>query len=172
MEKISIVNEDNKVIGAETKAYALENNLIRQIVRIYITNNKNQIYLQKRSATKKIAPNTWDQSVGGHVNEGEDYFAAAKRELSEELGVEGLKLKEITNYYFEEELNGKTIKSFDVIFEAEFTDEFNLNKDEISEGKWFGIEELKKLLTTSKELFAPGLIDSFPKYLKATHKIL
>lgn len=46
-----------------------------------------RLLLQKRSMSKDIQPGKWDTAVGGHVNLGEDYLAAAYRELAEELGV-------------------------------------------------------------------------------------
>jgi len=43
---------------------------------------------QKRSARKKIAPNKYDVSVGGHYAVGEDAKTAGPREIREELGLE------------------------------------------------------------------------------------
>lgn len=37
--------------------------------------------------TKDTWPGAWDSSCSGHVDSGEDYDAAARRELGEELGI-------------------------------------------------------------------------------------
>lgn len=44
--------------------------------------------LQKRSRAKKIAPEKFDVSVGGHYASGEDAATAGPREIKEELGIE------------------------------------------------------------------------------------
>jgi isopentenyldiphosphate isomerase len=46
------------------------------------------VLFQKRSALKKIAPDKFDVSVGGHYAAGEDAKAAGPREIKEELGLE------------------------------------------------------------------------------------
>lgn len=92
MVKINIVNENDESIGAEDKDFAIEQGLIHQVVRIFVFNDKNELYLQKRGANQTF-PNTWDQSAGGHVDEGETYEEAALRELQEELGISGVGLK-------------------------------------------------------------------------------
>lgn len=51
-------------------------------------NDKKELLLQKRSATKKSHPNFWDISGAGHIRAGETVTEGAIRELKEELGVE------------------------------------------------------------------------------------
>ena len=51
-------------------------------------NDKKELLLQKRSATKKSHPNCWDISGAGHIRAGESVIEGAIRELKEELGIE------------------------------------------------------------------------------------
>ena len=48
-----------------------------------------ELLLQKRSAQKDSFPGLYDISAAGHLDPGEDFAAAARRELAEELGVTG-----------------------------------------------------------------------------------
>lgn len=50
-----------------------------------IANPQNQIFCQRRSATRSLFPNRWD-IVGGHVDPGEALDAALVRETLEETG--------------------------------------------------------------------------------------
>jgi 8-oxo-dGTP diphosphatase len=44
-----------------------------------------RIFFQKRSATRKLFPDTWD-IVGGHLEDGETVDEALRREIEEETG--------------------------------------------------------------------------------------
>jgi len=44
--------------------------------------------LQLRAKNKKLFPNKWDVSVGGHISAGEEPLTTAVRETKEELGLE------------------------------------------------------------------------------------
>jgi len=55
---------------------------------IYERDGKGYALFQKRSANKKIAPEKYDVSVGGHYAAGEDGSIAGPREINEELGIE------------------------------------------------------------------------------------
>lgn len=48
-----------------------------------------ELLLQKRSAQKDSFPGLYDISAAGHLDPAEDFAAAARRELAEELGVTG-----------------------------------------------------------------------------------
>lgn len=49
-----------------------------------------QVLLQKRSQDKDSFPGWLDTSSAGHLDPGEDFDRAARRELSEELGITGM----------------------------------------------------------------------------------
>ena len=75
MEYIDIVDENNNPIGkVKEKQQAHEDGNFHRTAHVWIINDKNELLLQKRSASKKTHPNCWDISGAG--------------ELKEELGVE------------------------------------------------------------------------------------
>ena len=89
MEYIDIFDENNNPIGEKKeKQQAHEDGNFHRTVHVWIINDKNELLLQKRSATKKTHPNCWDISGAGHIKVGETIIDGAIRELKEELGVE------------------------------------------------------------------------------------
>ena len=89
MEYIDIFDENNNPIGEKKeKQQAHEDGNFHRTVHVWIINDKNELLLQKRSATKKTHPNCWDISGAGHIKAGETISDGAIRELKEELGVE------------------------------------------------------------------------------------
>ena len=53
-----------------------------------IVNQDGDILLQRRSKDKKLWPNKWDVTIGGHINAGEFGRQALIRECKEELGID------------------------------------------------------------------------------------
>jgi isopentenyl-diphosphate delta-isomerase len=85
-KKVTVVDEADNVIGAEYLLVAKEKGLLRRAARVFVFDKNGRLLLQRRSS-KVFNPNLLDQSVGGHVDEGESYLEAAERELMEELNL-------------------------------------------------------------------------------------
>lgn len=89
MEYIDIFDENNNPIGkVKAKKQAHEDGNFHRTAHVWIINDKYELLLQKRSASKKSHPNCWDISGAGHIKTGESVIDGAIRELKEELGVE------------------------------------------------------------------------------------
>jgi len=165
MSKIVIVDENDEVIGSEDKEIAFQKGLIRRIVRTFVFNSMGELFLQRRSSNKDTYPNTWDQSAGGHVDEGETYEEAARRELKEELGVNTHTLERITKFYKEQEFKRMILKEFSTLFTTVFNGDIMPNKKELSGGKWFDLKRVEKMLKENPKEFPPGFIEAFNRYL-------
>jgi 8-oxo-dGTP pyrophosphatase MutT (NUDIX family) len=57
----------------------------RMCVGALIRNNEGRVFVQRRSATRRVLPGIWD-IVGGHVEAGEALEEALAREIKEETG--------------------------------------------------------------------------------------
>lgn len=89
MEYIDVFDENNNPTGEiKEKQQAHEDGNFHRTAHVWIINDKNELLLQKRSASKKSHPNCWDISSAGHIRTGESVIDGAIRELVEELGVE------------------------------------------------------------------------------------
>lgn len=89
MEYIDVFDENNNPTGEiKEKQQAHEDGNFHRTAHVWIINDKNELLLQKRSASKKSHPNCWDISGAGHIRAGESVINGAIRELREELGVE------------------------------------------------------------------------------------
>ena len=77
---------------ARQKAHqeAHQEGLLHRVAVIYLVNEKGEILVNERADGGHL-----DHSSAGHVDVGESYLEAAKRELEEELGVIGVELKNI-----------------------------------------------------------------------------
>ena len=168
MTKIAFVNNKDEIIGSGTKEEAWKNGNIHRIVRIFIFNSKGEMLIQRRSDSVILFPGKWDHAVGGHVDEGEDYIDAAKREAREELNIEKIELKEIKKYYTDEVRDGNKIaKRFNTLYTAIYDGPISLNKEEVAEVRWISFEELQKWMSQKPEDFTGGFIKSLEIYKEA-----
>ena len=120
---------------------------------VFILNSKKEVLLQKRSATKLHHPNKW-ALCSGHV-EGfdEDFECAAIRELKEELGLDVSKeeLSLIDTKEMVDNHNDKHITKYYIFYTDKNSDEFILQKEELSEVKWYNLEEVIKMMENKDE---------------------
>lgn len=166
MAKITIVDENDKVIGAEERKVAVENGLIHRIARVVLKNSNNQIYLQKRGPEVPTWPGRWDQSAGGHVDEGEDYYDAAVRELREELGICNVNMTRVDKWYKEEKVGGKKMRRFNALFAGRYDGDVILAKDEVEKGGWFDSKKIKKWMREKPNDFCPSAIIAINKFME------
>lgn len=67
--------------------------LLRRIVLICLKNTRDMVYLRKHAASAPLYAGLWDVSAIGSVFAGESPEDAAERELREQLGICGARLK-------------------------------------------------------------------------------
>ncbi len=162
---IQIVDEQDKPAGQATKQEAWAQGLRHRVIRIMIENDRGELLLQHRSPTKDIFPNCWDNSAAGHVDAGEDYITAATRELQEELGIEGVELKEIGDYASDETWWEHRFKRFTHVYRLHY----NQTPTKLEEGKidnviWMPLDKVKKLVKEHPNEVSDGLRQVIDKY--------
>ncbi len=112
------------------------------VVHIWIISPNGKILIQRRADDKKLMPGEW-AATGGAAISGESSFAAAKRELFEELGIKSNRDNLIKL------LRLKRKNSFLDVW-AITTDvpasSLVLQKSEVSSAKWVGRDELKSMI--------------------------
>ena len=160
---VIVVDREDNIIGAMDRATAVSQGMIVRIVRIFLFNSKGELFMQKRGPNVDF-PNLWDQSVGGHVDEGEDYQTAAQREMAEEIGIKAAVLTEITKYYTATEYNHGHFKRFNMLYTAVSDSPVVIEPDEVSEGRWITPADLDRLMDEQPELFTQGFITAYQKY--------
>jgi isopentenyl-diphosphate delta-isomerase len=62
--------------------------LWHKAVHIWVVNSLGEILLHKRSDKVQTRPGLWENTTGGHIDEGHTSSETAKKELSEELGID------------------------------------------------------------------------------------
>lgn len=152
-EFFDVLNEKGNFTGkSESRQKCHKEGLWHKAVVVFIINSKNQVLLQRRSLNKRMWPNMWDVTAGGHVLAGEFGFEAIIREAKEELGID-LHKNEMTFLGSSISTNNKgdiVNKHFNEYYIVnKDLDEtcLTLQKEEVSEVKWINkndiIEKIK-----------------------------
>lgn len=157
MEYFDVLTEEGEYAGRiETRENCHKYGLWHKAVALYIINSKNQVLLQKRSSKKKLWPNLWDISAGGHVFAGEFGFQAIIREIKEELGIEIEKndilfLGAATSVNKKGDIINKHFNEYYIVNKDINISDLRLQSEEVSDAKWFDKEEILKNIENNYE---------------------
>lgn len=146
MEYLDIVDENNEFTGiVEERRKAHEMNLWHRHVTSWIMNTKGEILLQKRAASKPRNPNKWAKT-GGHVDSGENETDAIQREIKEELGIDVPREQAKVVSIYKSTNPENRFFGYNYIFVIDYKiEDFILQKEEVSEVKYFSIEQLEEI---------------------------
>jgi isopentenyl-diphosphate delta-isomerase type 1 len=145
-EIFDIVDGNDQVIGKARRGEVHGNKyLIHRSIGVIVVNDKGEIFLQQRSNTKDTDPLKWTISVSGHVERGDTYENAAKRELQEEIGI-NVPIIPFDKFIY----RGEQETEVSQLFKAISNGPFQLNKEEIIQGKFFTRKELIRLIKSGK----------------------
>lgn len=152
-ETVQIVDENNREVAAVSRWIMREQKLIHRASYILVFNKVGELFVQKRTLSKDVYPGYYDVAAGGVVLAGESYEDAAERELSEELGVEGIRLKPCFDHYYEDENN----RVWGRIYRCRHQGPFTLQEEEIESGGFMNVMQI--LDSANRDLFTPDGIE-------------
>ena len=152
MEYHDFVDEDDVVIGSALHDDVYTKALPHRIVHVLLFNDKGEMALQLRSKNESFCPLHWSTAVGGHVQAGESYEEAARREYQEELGlVSDLVFQDIFLY------TDARMKKFLGVFRSVYSGPFQVNPEEVEKVEYFNLDAIKNMIK-NEEKFHPELL--------------
>lgn len=113
------------------------------VARIWMINDLGQVMCARRSMSVSANPGKWQPFFGGHVSGGHTFVETARKELTEEAGLERTTDDLTRIYRGSNDAKMVFIESFVVRFNGQSTD-LNFSDNEVSEAKWIDIQECWK----------------------------
>lgn len=163
---VILVNNAGKKTGIAEKMEAHEKGLLHRAFSIFIFNDQGEMLLQQRAANKYHFGGLWTNACCSHPRPGEKVLQAAKRRLSEELGiVTKLVLCDAITYSFYDKKSGLTEHEFDYVIIGNYSGTFDLNPAEVSSIKWISVTELMVQLAKHPEDYTPWFKHILQKHL-------
>ena len=166
VEYFYAVDENDNVLGKATREDCHKNNIIHRSVYIFVLNDKDELFLQKRSKSKDLYGGYYTGSATGHVDFGEEYEEAARRELEEELGIKA-KLR----YLCKVKSFSGIEREISALYLCRHSGLIRFNKAEIDEGIFINAKQIRRELEIGEKKFAHGFKVAFDELLKHLAKI-
>ncbi len=164
---IILVDQNDQVIGQETKLKTHQEGRLHRAFSIFIFNSEKELLIQKRAKAKYHSPNLWSNTCCSHPKSGEDLLTTAHRRLKEEMGFDS-ELKEMFNFIYKIKFsNGLTEHEFDHVIVGKFDGTPKINPKEVSEFKWIGIKTLSKDIKKNPENYTYWLKMILPKLISS-----
>ncbi|MEM7542635.1 MAG: NUDIX domain-containing protein [Pseudomonadota bacterium] len=159
-ERLDVVDVDDKVIDQAKRGEIHRLRLRHRAVHMLVFNRQGRLFVQQRALAKDSFPGYWDTSAAGHLDAGETYDQAARRELSEELGLQA-SLEKVGRL----EASAATGFEFVNVYRA-VTDQTPVPaKDEIMATRWFEITALGDEMDRGLMPFTPSFRVIFARFV-------
>jgi 8-oxo-dGTP pyrophosphatase MutT (NUDIX family) len=160
-EIVVIVDEHNQVVGAVPRIEMRAMRWLHRSTYVLVFNSRGELYVQKRTLTKDVFPGYFDVAAGGVVLAGETYEQGAERELEEEMGIRGVPLDRLFDFYFEDEHTRLWGCAFSCIYDGAVV----LQEEEVESGAFVPLSDILRRAET--EPFTPDGMFVLRQYLKA-----
>ncbi len=157
-ERLLIVDENDKIVGTETKEKCHERKgILHRAFTVFLFNDKGQLLIQKRSKLKKLWPGYWENSCSSHPLKGESYVRAGERRLKEELRI-SCRLKFLDKFQYQAFYkNVGSENEICAILIGKYNGKIKPNPKEVAAWKWIGLEELEKEIEKNPQKYTPWL---------------
>ncbi|WP_233153588.1 NUDIX domain-containing protein [Kineosporia sp. R_H_3] len=134
-EVVALYDPDDvcgRVVGSAPRSRVRAENLPHAATGVLLRRPTGEVFVHRRARTKDLWPGAHDCAAGGVVNAGESPLEAARRELAEELGVEGAALTEVfTGWYRDDDTHYLAH-----VYEAVWDGPVRFVDDEVEDGWW------------------------------------
>lgn len=144
MEKIILVDRNDREIGTGEKLDVHRAGRLHRAFSIFAFNSKGELLIQKRAKGKYHSGGLWTNTCCSHPRAGERLEDAVHRRLKHEMGFD-CPLKEAFSFIYKVKFdNGLYEHELDHVFIGKFEGKPKPNPEEADEWKWVPMDELKK----------------------------
>ncbi|NOT76753.1 MAG: isopentenyl-diphosphate Delta-isomerase [Cyclobacteriaceae bacterium] len=144
MEKVILVNDDDREIGTMEKLEAHSKGLLHRAFSILIFNSKGEILMQKRASSKYHSGGLWTNACCSHPLPKESMTDATARKLKQEMGIELFPEFAFKFIYKAELENNLTEHELDYVFIGRYDGKPEINLKEVEDWRYMPMEDLYK----------------------------
>ena len=151
-ELVGLVDEDGRPTGSAPRDVVRRDNLRHRSTGVLVRRpSDGAVYVHLRSPDKDWAPSHHDAAAGGVLGPDEDPADGARRELAEELGIEGVELTPLLVTSYDDD----TVRCVAHVFEVWYDGPVRHVDGEVVSGGWMSQADLVDHLADPDWLFVP-----------------
>lgn len=155
VEQVVLVDEYDNETGTMEKQQAHITGSLHRAVSVFIFNSRNELLLQQRAAGKYHSALQWTNTCCSHPRPDEPATDAAHRRLKEEMGMTSRLQKAFAFVYHADLENGLTEHEYDHVFTGKSDAMPVLDEREAASWKYMTMDELKKSIALTPEIYTP-----------------
>jgi 8-oxo-dGTP pyrophosphatase MutT (NUDIX family) len=144
-----------RVVGSAPRSVMRAQNLPHAATSVAVRDRAGRIYLHRRTDTKDVFPGCYDVWAGGVVAAGEQPSDTARRELAEELGLTHAMLRPLFVEWYADDHTTYLAHVYDLIYDEDVHGPIRHQPEEVADGWWITLEELRARLADPSWPFVP-----------------
>ena len=154
-ELVDIVDEDDRVVDTVPRREMRAEQLRHRCTYVLVRNTAGSINVHRRTDSKDTFPGAYDMLPGGVCAAGETYDDCARRELAEELGIEGVDPRRLFMHRYE----GPGGRAWGAVYQVTWDGPIHHQESEVAWSAWVTPTELDRMLAElefcpdSREIF-------------------
>jgi isopentenyl-diphosphate delta-isomerase len=157
MERVVLVDGDDRAVGTEEKLAAHRAGLLHRAFSIFVFRRSGELLLQRRSRAKYHSGGLWSNTCCGHPRPGEALAEAARRRLSEEMGFD-CPLTGVSVVRYSAALDHDLVENeIDHVLTGTYDRDPAPDPDEAEEWRWVELPALRASLAARPERFTVWL---------------
>jgi ADP-ribose pyrophosphatase YjhB (NUDIX family) len=154
-EFVDVVDDQDRVVATVPRREVRERGLLHRCTYVLVSNPDGLINVHRRTESKDTFPGAYDMLPGGVCAAGETYDECARRELAEELGIEGAELE----FLFLHRYEGRDGRALGAVYGVTWDGPIRNQGSEVAWSAWVTPNELDRMLAErefcadSREIF-------------------
>ena len=155
MPDVILVNENDRPVGRMEKQEAHTRGLLHRAFSVFLLDGT-KLLIQRRALEKYHCGGLWSNTCCSHPAPGEPVTAAARRRLTEELGIEAVSLAELGSFLYRAAFsNGLTEHELDHVLLGRYNGPVQPDPAEIDQVRWIDLMYLQRDMRTHPQLYTP-----------------
>lgn len=137
-EILALYGDDAMPCGRAPRSRVRAENLRHGATAVVVRSPAGEVYVHRRTTSKDVYPGLYDFAAGGCILAGEDPVHAARRELSEELGVRGVDLTPVMRTWYADAVT----RYVAFVYEARWDGPVVHQPEEVVWGAWMPLRDV------------------------------
>ncbi|MFN3874667.1 MAG: isopentenyl-diphosphate Delta-isomerase [Flavobacteriales bacterium] len=156
-EQVVIVNERDEPVGTMGKLRAHQVGALHRAFSVFLFDEQGRLLLQRRAPGKYHSAGLWTNTCCSHPRPGESILDAARRRLSEEMGIRAELTERFSFIYRAHFPNGLQEHEFDHVLFGTYSGQADPDPEEADAWRYIDPESLEAELAARPERFSAWL---------------